>query len=511
MELREMMLRKLIACVPAATEGFDERTGRFLTPEGGWTPTNQDVILPLALLYVTEHGDNPYHGDARALELARRGGDALRDVQDGAGRIEFVKPDGTRWGWQYMPWPLYHWLEAFRLLRPHLGGARSGRWEAGLRLAYSGIAEQLRALKRVHNIPLWHAVGLVRAGQTFDNPEWIRIGSARALDAPEHAPEGFWSEGGPTTAYNLVYVHALGLYHAFTQDPAVLPALERALDFHLHFTYPDGKPVETIDGRVSYRDMVALMGLPGFLPFPAGRRYARFLLDRWQGPRGTRNHMPHLAAAALCPMAETSEAQIPQEKDEFVSNFHHRAIVRRQGPWFICISGYVHSDETLAEGFRARFRLDRQNYLSIWHESSGLLVGGGNSKFHPQVSTFSMLQGRERWVQAEAAQLTSDGDTDSATYRYGCATCCLRVRILDRDAVEISIRAEGGPCRELRGGLTMPLRHGQRLISSRGGEAFVVHPRRYYGQDWSGQSETGDRWVAGEGWRLMLPPGCGTP
>ena len=507
MQLRRLMLGRLAESAREAIEVFDHPTGRFLAPGGGWAVTNQDAILALALLYVTESTENPCHGDARMLELACRGGDALRDAQDDEGRVEFVKPDGSRWGKLYMPWSMYHWLETFRLLRPHLDDPRRARWENGLRLAYAGIARQIQTAQRAHNISTWNAMGLVRAGQTFDMPDWVRAGSAHILAAAhQQDPDGYWSEGGPSTAYNMVYVHALGLYYDFTRDASILPALERALDFHLHFTYPDGRPVETIDGRVSYRDVVPLMGLPGFLPFPRGRRYSRFLLECSRQAKSILNYLPHLAAAALCSPGAVDEAPIPQEA-EFATNFRGRAIVRQAGPWFLCLSGYLHSENSLAESFRARFRLDRQNYLSIWHRSVGLIIGGGNSKFHPQCSTFSMLQGRERWVQAEAADLSAGGDADSALYRYGRVACELRVRILDPSAIEISMRAGGGDCQAMRGGFTMPLRPGQRLVSSLEAAPLTLDLRQSYVQDWASENSGSERWIMGEGWRLDLPPG----
>ncbi|MCB0079956.1 MAG: hypothetical protein KDE47_03455, partial [Caldilineaceae bacterium] len=246
------ILRTLIEDVPMNLARFDESTGRFLT-EGGWAVTNQDLVYPLALLYRTQHPDNPYFQDQHILGYACRGGDAWRDFQYPDGKVEFIKVDDSTWGPIYMPWSMYHWLETYALLRDELGDERRARWEDGLTLAYDGIAAGLAA-GRVHNIPTWDGMATFRAGQIFDREDWREAGRNMIYrTVEEQQPGGYWLEHhGPTPSYNLVYVHAIGLYHFFSGDESVLDCLESATDFHIRYTYPDGRLVETIDGRVKY-------------------------------------------------------------------------------------------------------------------------------------------------------------------------------------------------------------------------------------------------------------------
>ncbi len=118
-KIRRQILRTLVDDVEMNLARFDPATGRFLT-EGGWAVTNQDILYPLALLYRTQDPDNPYAQDGRILEYALRGGDALRDFQYPDGQVEFIKVDGSTWGPIYMPWSMYHWLEAYALLEEEL-------------------------------------------------------------------------------------------------------------------------------------------------------------------------------------------------------------------------------------------------------------------------------------------------------------------------------------------------------------------------------------------------------
>ncbi|MHC4715645.1 MAG: hypothetical protein ACYS5V_01630 [Planctomycetota bacterium] len=417
-QIREAILEHLAGGVELARQRFDAETGRFLADGGGWAVTNQDVIFPLAVLFTAEGGR--WGGDSEVLELAELGGDALRDWQDDQGRFEFIKPDGSRWGKTYMCWSMYHWLEAHALLSGAMDAARRGRWEAGLRLSFDGVARELAGGTRLHNIPCWHAMGLVRASEVLGEERWGRLGReliARHVEAQN--PEGYWPEGGgPTTLYNLVYAHAVGLYHAFTGDESVLECLRRALEFHLRFTYPDGTAVETVDGRVKYNPEPIAIGCPGFLPFPQGRGLVSHLVARARQVAPEGRLSPYLAPVALHAPDEPAEA-IPQQQGEFLSIHHGRALVRRRGPWFYCLSGYLTPAEDVPEVSRRRWILDRQNCLSVWHERAGLVVGGGNSKGQPEFSTFQVISGKAVWLQADAAALRSDGD-GGARWRASC-------------------------------------------------------------------------------------------
>jgi len=65
--------------VATAKKEFDSESGKFLAPNGGWAVTKQDIISPLALLYVTP--GTKWYGKNEILQLACRGGDALRSSQ----------------------------------------------------------------------------------------------------------------------------------------------------------------------------------------------------------------------------------------------------------------------------------------------------------------------------------------------------------------------------------------------------------------------------------------------
>jgi len=511
-DIRQTYLKMLADDVPHNLERFDEKSGRFLTG-GGWAVTNQDIVYPLALLYTTQSPVNPYYRDQRILHYVQRGGDAWRDFQNPDGSVEFIKVDGSTWGPTFMPWSMYHWLETYVLVRDELGAERRARWEEGLTLAYTGIDDLLQH-SGVHNIPTWHAQALYRAGQVFGRPEWMERGQGMIYRAvEEQTPQGYWREHlGPTISYNQVYVHAIGLYHCFSGDDSVLECLQRATDFHIRYTYPDGRFVETIDGRVKYHDAISATGLVGFGLNPRGRRYVRFLVDNMLKERARRIEpevsyvktggsikiaaaqyglVPHMASAYVH-YQDGPEEEILQDRPEYAVHDPGHALIRRQDGWFYCLGGFVCPP---AEG--NRWGMDRQNFLSVWHQASGLIIGGGNSKDQPDWSNFVLPGESGPLYLPTAAELRQGQRSDAVTLRYGQRDCTIEVEITD--AHRLAVRLAGPP--EATGQLLLKLNHKSPLVTG-AGTSFSAE-----GEPVRLSSVAAGGWVGQDSWRLRLPAG----
>lgn len=521
-EIREAYLRFLVDDVEPNLERFDEETGRFLTGDG-WAVTNQDIVYPLALLYTTP--GNRYYGEERILHYALRGADAWRDFQYPDGRVEFVKVDGSRWGPTYMPWSMYHWLETYALLRDQLDPPRRARWEAGLTLAYDGIAGEL-ARGHVHNIPTWNGMAAYRAGEVLDRADWQEAGRQMiALAVEAQTPHGYWIEHhGPTTLYNLVYTHAIGLYHIFSGDKSVLPCLERATDFHIRYTYPDGRIVETIDGRVKYHDRVSDFAHTTFSLFPQGRRYVRMLVDNMQadrqagaGPRisyvmtsgslrianAEYGLSPRLTSAYIH-LRSGPETQIPQDQPAYQLHDPDHALIRRSHGWFYCLSGIV------TPAVESRWGQDRGSYASIWHEDTGLIIGGGNSKNQPAWSTFAVGSGTQVSHLPVAADLSPGADRDALALTYPApgsgettgvpAECVLALQIVSRECLEIYLTGTVQAPAEAH--LTLKLDPGKPLRTGAGTTLALDEPPIDLDTEASGG------WVAWGRWRITVPAGC---
>jgi hypothetical protein len=259
---------------------------------------------------------------------------------------------------------------------------RRERWVKALTLGYEGISAN--ELKTIHNIPTHHAMGLYCAGKALDRPEWCEQASDFMQKVvAEQDPGGFWSENlGPVVGYNLVYTDALGVYCAMSGDERVVPALERAAEFHANFTYPNGTRVETVDERQVYDDQTFVPN-SGFTFSGVGRA---FLKQLWQQRKAAGGSVAPDLAASLFQYGREGEIKPPQSaggRGMFVLG-NNDAMTRRNAPWFTCLSAYHAPVPT------SRWIQDRQNLISLYHDDVGLIIGGGNTKLQPLWSTFTV-------------------------------------------------------------------------------------------------------------------------
>lgn len=373
---KQRCLRDLVAQVPGILATQDRATGRF--GSGVWIVNDQNVLLPLAAAWSYRDASNPYYHNTRLLEAITAGGDALIAAQDRIGKWEFRKKDNSTWGPIYMPWTYSRWVRAYSMIRDAMPADRRARWEKGLRLGYSGIARDLQTAG-VQNIPAHHAMGLWFAAQVSHEPAWREV-AVKFLHKVVEAqfPDGYWTEHkGPVVQYGFVYVDALGIYYAVSKDAAVLPALRKTAVFHSYFTYPDGTDVETVDERNPYHGGVRMPNV-GFTFSPEGRGYLMRQLALRSG------RIPADEAAALLLWGQEGEARNVVAGDFDFTLGKGDAAVRRRGPWFLVVSAMT------AAQSNSRWIQDRQNFVSVWHEKAGLILGGGNTKMQPRWSNFTL-------------------------------------------------------------------------------------------------------------------------
>jgi hypothetical protein len=500
---KERCLADLVAQVPKVLASQDRKTGRF--GQGIWIVRDQNVILPLAVAWSYKDARNPYYHSRDVIEALMAGGDALVADEDENGEWEYRTKDGAEWGKDRMPWTCSRWIRAYMLIRDTMPPDRRTRWKKGLLLAYTGIAREV-SRSRVHNIAAHHAMGLYFAGQVFDKPEWCALARnyMRKVVAGQY-PEGYWSEHeGPVVQYGFIYVDALGIYEAVSRDEEVLPALRKAAIFYTYFTYPDGSAVETIDERNFYHSRVRPPNV-GFTFSPEGRTYVARQLARFKEP------LPADDAALLLMWGQEGEGA---GRDIAASDFDYvlgdgEAAVRRRGPWFLVISALTAS---LRE---SRWIQDRQNFVSVYHDNTGLIVGGGNTKLQPSWSNFTLgdlnlwqpspipqrAHGESnpkftpppglRHVPVAAKLLT--GGAFGVALDYGDARGEVRLDVLGPDRLAYTV--SGDPA--LAAHITF-LPHLGKLLASASGRRAVLGPGAFMWND-------PGAWIEQAGWRVLLP------
>lgn len=496
------LFETLIGSMPAILKS-QQANGQFGVPP--WICNDQHLILPLATAWSMEMSPY-YHGD-KVLQAIIRAGDALIDAQDSMGRWTFRKKDHSTWGQIFMPWTYSRWIRAYEIIREALNDAVTRRWDAALTLGFEGIAAQ--ELSRIHNIPTHHAMALYCAGRLFGRTDWQE--KARNFlhqVIAEQSPHGWWTENvGPVVAYNFVYLDALGVYYHMSGDEQVLNALYLAAHFHARYTYPDGSSVETVDERNAYHAGVHL-GNPGFSYTDIGRGY----LARQHGLflEADGKFDVDYATNMLLAAVEGPVAAAGSSLNHFTYRMEQDSLIVRQKPWFISLSAYV------CPPSGNRFRQDRQNFVSIFHDQTGLIIGGGNTKLQPLWSTctigdpgllfhtpgdenpdFSPRPGLKHIP--DQADVWSNEEAAVLNLNYGDEKYVVRIMPISEKILQIRCEATLRTRSQVEGHFTM-MPHTGLPIHLSTGETLSL------GKDKIQKTFDTAVWMAHAGWHLSIPP-----
>jgi hypothetical protein len=502
---KQEFLPALEQAVPKILRSQDQATGRF--GSGVWIPGDQSVIYPLAVAWAIKDSRNPCYHDPRLLNAIMRGGDVLAQTQDKDGRWVFRKKDDSTWGMHFDPWVYSRWVRAYSLICRAMPPEPRSRWQNALELGYSGIEKH--ELTRVHNIPAHHAMGLYVAGNALNHPEWCAKASAFLVRvAGEQDSNGFWSEHlGPVVLYNYVYVDALGTYYGLSHDGKVLNALERAARFHANFIYPDGSNIETIDERTPYSKPCRLPGV-GFSFCAEGRGYLRLQWSRLKEQPPVEN--ADTLASLLLYGEEGPIAPSPSLSHDsvFVTQDGNASVVRK-GPWCGCLSAYT------CPIYPSRWIQDRQNLVSLFHEHTGLVLGGGNTKLQPLWSTFTvgdtgLLKHRVGDESPDFSQPAGllhvpskarlEGNGKVLRLEYGQVVCNVAVGLLDNNRARLTLVTEAhAPTSSVEAHLA--------LLPSIGKAWHTASGRtgRLGSTPFTLTAEAAGNWFEHNGWRITLP------
>ena len=471
-----------------------------LEARSGWRHFPQAVLAP-AVLYAKQHPENPYYRDPKMLELALQVGDFL--AQEGA--------DGRFRLGMGRNWDAHIWLEAYRLLEKELGEERKKRWARGI---LANIEPLIPLLKERLDFPWYQspfigtspnhysnwAAFAYEAGLTFGKKDWVAMGRhvLRRFAMREQSEDGYWGEHnnqGPTTGYNHLTLTGIALYWELSGDKDVLPALRRALDFHMNYTYPDGHPVEVINDR-NRRWGVSRWGHFAFTNFPEGRRYAEFLLGFHPAKDLPMHTLGRMAQSTLY-YHEGPTAPIPQDRPRYVHRMKIPAGIRKTEPWTVVLSGIYSTTAATRQ-----FYLDRQGNFSVFHEKLGMIITGANSKWQPELATF-----REKYKNqifhtpvSSRLEMTEDRDRLSLAYETFFADLFVPEPTKDELKFRFSISGRGRPPEEAELNLQLVLKAGETLETGVG-KKFVLGTDKIE----LGPEEIGG-WIRHHGWTMKLDP-----
>ena len=473
-------------------------TLKTIEAKNGWRHFPYAILAP-AVLYAKRHPDNPRYGDAKMRDLAIRIGDLLAaESEKGA-----YEPRGDS------DWDDYMWLEAYRLLGDSLGAERRARWRKEIE---KNIALLVRdAEDRVdfpwYNSPyigtspnhyaLW-AANLYLGGRVFGNRKWEDLG-ARILKryaTVEQTPDGYWGEhsrNGPTISYNHLTLSALAVYFEHSGDRDVLPALRRATDFHKHFTFLDGTPVDVINDR-NRRWGVSAWSQFAFSHFPDGRGYAEFLARFFEPASLTVDALGRLAQDALY-FHEGPTEIAPPESPRYAYRMRVPAGMRKSGPWQIALSGLIDT-----QAINSRFYLDRQSHLSVFHEKEGLIITGANSKRQPELATFTEMVGGTLVHMPLSSRLQMGENEDRLSLAYNTFFSDLYAAAAGKTlSLRFAISGRGTPGPDTRLNMQLCLKAGEAIETGAGRKVVLGADRVELPP-----AELGGR-IVHRGWTLEFP------
>jgi len=271
--------------------------------------------------------------------------------------------------------------------------------------------------------------------------------------------------------------------------------LQRSLDFHKYFTYPNGTPVETINDRNRYWG-VSMWGHFGFSHFPDGRRYAEFLTSFFDED-GDIQSLSRLAQNALY-YHEGKTEPIPQDLPEFIHALQIPSGVRKTGPWMVCLSGLIAPKDLLNNFF-----LDRQGNMSIFHSERGLIITGANSKGQPDLATFTeKLEGQVIHMPLSSV-LRMEEKSDRLALSYHTFFAELHVPVPSDKELEFTFHTTykwGDAVSKLN--LQLVLKPGQPMVCGTGRQFIPGNDRIELAESELGGS------IQHNGWNLKLPPGA---
>jgi len=201
----------------------------------------------------------------------------------------------------------------------------------------------------------------------------------------------------------------------------------------------------------------------------------------------------------------------PRGETVFILNEHgvDRAATVRHGPWFLCASAYT------APVANSRWYQDRQNLVSIYHDQTGLILGGGNTKLQPAWSNFTvgdiallahrpgddnphfLPQGRLYHVPS-AAELVQQPEL-GLNLTYGPQRCCIRILPKDDRTLQYRLQTTGESGLPVAAHLTL-MPHCGRPLETAAGRKFVLGDAPIE----LGPDQIGG-WISHNGCRLRLP------
>lgn len=389
------------------------------------------AALSLVVLYRLRHPANTLRGEPWVKELAIQL--IARWLEDFEGR--------TLPSMRYMSilceWPAYILSQAVELLGEEMDPQLRERSRRFV-VAWAELGMKEPFFYTAPNHEAWRSLALWRAGTVFAEKSW----QDRALFFTRQlcrlqTHEGFWEEvrhHGPSMKYNCLMLSPLAWLYRLTGDEELRAPVERLARFMARWTFPDGTTVGAFDGRQSTSPAFFGPVCPGLELIGEGVTLNQRGLELWElrgmlsearnlGPSIWYAHFSSFYFADAIRYYAEAAGETPPAKPLAVDSdvrsienhsYSFDAVLRRQGAWTLAASGQM-SD--LLKDAPDVFRLERQSRLELWHQSAGVILGGGHNLAGAAVPLANVVMATDHDGRVEYGQVDPP-DTSASRSLY---------------------------------------------------------------------------------------------
>lgn len=381
---------------------------------------NHQIIYNLARLYRLKHPLNSLRARTDVLRAAIRSGDAL--TEDYRQKIQNKSYTPHR--------ELYCWIQALKILREEIGVRRKKRWERVLYGCSRSLLPEIKDIRPKLDVPFYYPniicgrgfnhISLTTAlvyiiGKYFKDASHTSLASdTMRMLVKTQRPEGYWSEyNGPSPFLNYITLEGVQRYYAASGDRSVLRFIRKAVEFNVRCLFPDMSIIANLDDRVQFDrrptgQEVLAWGLGAFAHIPVwglaaaqhsrvGRAYLGEVIDKLPQRLSRERLCAYLEFYVLLlqaydaiprslriPGKSERRKLLPFLKRSSKTILRRNALVEKKNRWVLSLSGIV----SPTVGSSSRFCIDRQSFLSLFHQDAGHIIIGSNSKRQPGAATF---------------------------------------------------------------------------------------------------------------------------
>ena len=345
----------------------------------------------MAWLYKNEHSFNPYYGKKEIR-------DAAFGMCDQIARLKTT-----------VEWPFYAFCQVYDLLKDELPEEKKEPWREYVDY-YISTRGKRPYFYTSFNHESYNALGVLRAGQVFGIPEWEQRGRRLIRQLVDVQTDlGYFNEGpghGPSMKYNQIQLSGMLLFADYSGDTVVLDACKKLADFMIRYSFPDGSTVGCLEGRQSWSIGYYGTTCYGLDRWAQGKELNRRIFNtriKW-GMLDPRSRYYSFSDWYFCFggwwLMDEYLSLRPDAPSQALSQDTNGYRMTESGPTFS--GGLIRQHDWMVAmsaikpvpGFNI-YRLERQSRLDIWHEKTGLIVGGGHNKIETELplANFLLLTG----------------------------------------------------------------------------------------------------------------------